>query len=72
MVAKKKVRYTKRYKRIRVRSPSYFDKDSFRTIDPGRPKKTMLIIGCPKGKYDKKRKMCKVGTKVQAILEERR
>lgn len=67
----KKAKSRKKFKRTTVRDKKYFDKDSFRTIDPGRPKKTMLVIGCPKGKYDKKKNMCKVGTRVQAILEEK-
>ncbi len=59
-----------RYKHIRVRSPKEFDPRSFRVIDPGRPGYTKLVIGCPKGKWDNRRKRCKVGTRVQAILRE--
>jgi len=66
-MAKRKSRA--KYKRTRVKSPKKFDKRSFRTIDPGRPKHTLLVIGCPRGKYDAKKKKCKVGTQVQAILE---
>lgn len=60
-----------KYVRKRVRPVKFFDKRSFRTVDVGRPGHHKIIIGCQKGKYDKKKKMCKVGTKVQAILEER-
>jgi len=58
----KKVHYTKRYKRTRVREPSEFQRGSFRTIDPGRPGHTKIIIGRPIGSRK---------TRTQAILEER-
>ena len=54
--------YTARYKRERIRKPSLFQKSSFRTIDPGRPGHTKLIIGRLKGKKT---------TTTQAILRER-
>lgn len=38
-------RYTKRYVRYRIRSPSEFKKDSFRTDDIGRSGYHKLILG---------------------------
>lgn len=67
----KKIHLTKNYKRKRVKSPSYFDKRSFRTKDVGRPEHHKIIIGCKKGKYDSKKKRCRIGTEVQAIIEKR-
>ena len=60
-----------KYKRKRIKSPTKFDKRSFRIVDVGRPEHHKIIIGCPKGKYDSKKRMCKVGTQVQAILEKK-
>ena len=60
-----------KYKRKRIKSPAKFDKRSFRIKDVGRPEHHKIIIGCPKGKYDAKKKRCKVGTQVQAILEKK-
>lgn len=54
------------FRRRRVRSPKAFAKGSLRTIRTS--KTTRRVIGCPKGKYDPKRKRCKVGTKTQALL----
>jgi len=56
------IRFTKRYKRMRVEDPSKFQKGSFRTIDPGRVGHTRLVIGRLKGKKT---------TSTQAILVER-
>lgn len=64
----KKVHITKRYKRIRVKSPSYFDKRSLRTIDPGRRGFLKIIIGCKKGKYNSKTKRCRIGTQAQSFI----
>lgn len=60
-----------KYKRIRIKSPKKFDKRSFRIKDVGRPGHTKIIIGCPIKKYDAKKKRCKVGMRLQAVLEER-
>lgn len=57
---------------MRVKSPGKFDKRSFRTKDVGRKGYTKIIIGCPKGKYDAKKKKCKVGTQTQAVLMSRK
>jgi len=59
---------TKDYVRLRQKSPSYFDKSSFRTIDPGERGHLKLVIGCKKGSYDKKKQKCKIGTEVQTVL----
>lgn len=59
----------KKFKRTRVKNPNYFDKRSFRTKDVGRPEHHKIIIGCKKGEYDSKKKKCKIGTEVQAIIE---
>jgi len=67
-----KIHITKRFKRIRVKSPKQFDSRSFRIKDVGRKGYTKLIIACPKNKYDAKRKKCKVGTKTQAVLLNRK
>ena len=51
-----------KYTRTRVMAPSKFQKRSFRTIDPGRPGHTKLVIGRLKtGPHRGK-------TRVQAIL----
>lgn len=52
------------YVSCRVRAPSAFDPRSFRTIARG---SVYLVIGCPKGKWDAKRKRCRVGTKAQRV-----
>lgn len=62
------VETTKNYKHTRIKSPSYFDKSSFRTIDPGRTGYTKLRIGCKKGHY--KSGECNIGTEVQSISEQ--
>lgn len=59
------IRKKGRYIRERIRKPSTFDKKSMRTKKQG---KHRLIIGCPKGLYDKKRKICLIGTRTQSIL----
>lgn len=60
-----------KYIHERVRSPKLFDPRSFRVIDPGRKGHTKLIIGCPKGEWDERRKRCRVGTRLQSILREK-
>ena len=54
------------YWRCRQAPPSKFAKNSLRTISTKTGVK--LIIGCPVGKYDAKKKRCKVGTKLQSKL----
>lgn len=54
-----------RYIRERQRPPSEFDPRSIRTITRGGKK---IVIGCPKGHWDPKRKRCRVGTRAQSIL----
>lgn len=67
-----KIHYTKRFKRIRIKSPKAFDSRSFRVKDVGRTGFTRIIIGCKKGKYDARKKRCKVGTQTQSILISRK
>jgi len=50
----------------RLFDPRLFDPRSFRVKKISPEKK--LIIACPKGYWDAKRKKCKIGTKAQAIL----
>ena len=52
-----------RYCRERQASPKKFAKGSLRTIKRG---KTLIVVGCPRGKWDGKR--CRVGTRAQTIL----
>lgn len=49
----------------RKESPKKFDKRSFRVKKSGKAK---IVIGCPKGKFDPKKKRCKVGTRIQKIM----
>lgn len=67
-----KIHVTKRYKRMRIKSPKYFDSKSLRTKDVGRKGFTKIITGCKKGKYDAKKKRCKIGTETQAVLMSRK
>lgn len=46
-----------------------FDKDSFRTKEVKSGVK--IVIGCPKGEYDKAKSKCKVGMKLQKILRKK-
>ncbi len=54
-----------RFLRERVRSPKAFAKGSLRTVTRG---KHRVVIGCPVGKYDRKKKRCRVGTRSQSVL----
>lgn len=67
-----KIHYTQKYKRIRIRSPNYFDRRSLRVKEVGRKGFTRLIVGCPKGEYNAKNQRCKVGTRTQSILLSRK
>lgn len=68
----KKIHFTKKFKHIRIKSPRIFDSRSFRIKDVGRKGFTRLVIGCPKNKWDSKKKRCKIGTQIQAILLNRK
>lgn len=60
---------TKKYRRVRIKNPKYFDKKSLRTIKvKGRPD-VKMIVGCKKGKF--KRGRCSIGTELQAMLYKR-
>jgi hypothetical protein len=54
-----------RYRHERRASPGAFDPRSFRTIRRG---KYRVVVGCPKGQWSPVRKVCKVGTRAQAVL----
>jgi len=56
-----------KYKHKKIESKSHFAKGSFRTVPAG--KKSKVVIGCPKGKYSKKTKRCKVGTRAVTVLK---
>jgi hypothetical protein len=61
---------TENYNRCRQKNPNYFDKDSFRTKKISKNKK--IIVGCKKGFYDKKRKVCKISTEIQSIITKKK
>lgn len=51
--------------RERLAPKEDFDPRSFRTVRSGRH---LVVIGCPKGRWDEYREHCKVGTRGQALL----
>lgn len=57
------------YKHEKVAPKEEFDPRSFRTkeIKSG----VKIVIGCPKGKYDKAKSKCEVGMKLQKILRKK-
>ena len=55
--------------KIRVKSPKSFDRKSIRTV---KGKCVNVIVGCPAGKYDRKKRKCRVGTQRQAIRLKKR
>jgi hypothetical protein len=55
-----------KYIHERLEDPKKFDPRSFRVVAVRPDRK--IIIGCPKGQWDAVKKVCKVGTKAQAIL----
>lgn len=62
----------KNFIRIRVRHPRTCDRRSFRVKDVGRPGHTKIVVCCPKGQWDAKRKRCRTGMVRQAILKPRK
>lgn len=66
----KKVHVTKHYRRYRQFPPGRCAKASFRVKRVSA--KTSLVVCCPKGKWSRKRRRCKVGTRTQSILKRRR
>jgi len=56
----------KNYVHCRKKNPSWFDKRSFRVKQVS--KNVKIVIGCKKGKWDNKRKRCKIGTRVQKTM----
>lgn len=67
------------FKKEQIKAAKHFDPSSFRTLCPesptgrcadlpaGKECATRVIIGCPKGKYDKKKDQCKVGTQGHVV-----
>ena len=53
--------------RKRIRNPNKCDKRSLRTLTPSQ--RTRIIICCPKGKWDARKKECKVSTITQSIVK---
>ncbi len=66
-MAKKTIDKTNTECRQRLQDPKKFDKRSFRSKRAS--KKTRIILACPKGKYDPRRKKCKVGLEAQSIVK---
>ncbi len=60
---------TKNFIRKRQFSPKKCARGSFRMKEIGGGKK--LVICCPKGKWNRRRQRCKVGTRAQSILTPR-
>lgn len=63
------IEVTKNYIRERQISPNRCAKKSFRTKSVS--KKTKIIVCCPKGSYDSKKKKCKKGMILQSKLTKR-
>lgn len=57
------------YEHEKIVDADEFDKRSFRTITIKEGVKA--TIGCPKGKWNDKKKACKVGTKLQKLMREK-
>lgn len=57
----------KNFYHCRKKAPGAFDKMSFRTKRIS--KKTMIVIGCPKGKWNNARKRCRVSMKIQKTMK---
>lgn len=54
------------YRHDRLEGPGRFDPRSFRTIElPGGGR---AVVGCPRGKWDARRRCCRVGMERQALL----
>jgi len=56
----------KNYRHCRKKAPGYFDKRSFRVKHISKNK--MIVIGCPKGHWNNRKKRCKVGTRIQKTM----
>jgi hypothetical protein len=54
-----------KYKHKKLTPKSRIAAGSFRTVKAG---KARVVVGCPKGKYSKRSKRCKVGTKAVTLL----
>lgn len=64
------VEYTKAYVRRRKMAPSRCSPGSFRTIKTG--KRHKRVVCCPKGRWSRKARRCRVGMKTQSVLTKRR
>jgi hypothetical protein len=60
---------TKGYVRRRLRSPRACAPGSFRTVKRGR---RLLVICCPKGRWNRRAGRCRVGTMAQSVLTKRK
>jgi hypothetical protein len=58
----------KNYVRKRLRSPRSCSPGSFRTVKRGR---TRIVVCCPRGKWNRRSRRCRVGTMAQSILRKR-
>ena len=59
---------TANFTRHRQREPRTCAKGSFRTIKRG---KTRIVVCCPRGKWSKRSRRCRVGMRAQSILKPR-
>jgi len=50
--------------KVRKVSPGKFDPRSFRVVKSGR---VQIVIGCPKGKWNARKRRCRVGTQAQSV-----
>ncbi len=67
MAKKKRVDRTKNYCRYRKLDPKKCAKGSFRVKQVS--KNVKITVCCPKGKYSKKAKRCRVGLKTQSFMK---
>lgn len=58
-----------KYQHRRLKAPGKLDQRSLRTVRSGAAR---VIVGCPKGKYEPRKKRCKVGTRAKAVLKLKR
>ena len=65
-----RIEKTKTECRKRVEDPKKFDRRSFRSKRLS--KRTRIIVACPRGQYDTRRKRCKVGMKTQSIIKKKK
>ena len=61
-----KCKKVKNYFHCVINSKTMFDKRSFRAKKVGRGR--IIILGCPKNRWNQKTKRCRVSTKIQKLL----